>query len=149
LTLKRELPIYDLASFSTTPQIEGEPLPGGDFGKFSPGDFVLYMGFDRRASATNSLTVYHFAKVAAKRPFTFQGVKTDALFFAGEGIQGYSGGAVFSTNMEIVALFSVVGGKTNIFDGREGTLNIAYTIAPLLDAEKTPQSLPLKTPPKK
>ncbi len=151
LRVKRELPRYDLALFSTTTQIKGDPSPAGDFGKIRPGDFVIYIGYDSRYSATNNQCVLHAAKVESKGPLEFLNVKTEALFFAGDGFSGYSGGVVYSTNNEIVAIVAAMGGKATIFDGREGRTNVAYTIAPLLDVETNnpPSTLKPSATPKK
>ena len=127
LQLKLALPGHDIAVFSATPEIEGEPFRLGDFDKVRQGDTILYLGYDTRRSSTHPVSVFSLATVQPKGQMTNEGVKVDALQFRGDAIPGYSGGAVYTTNMEIVALITKSG---------PDRVNLAFSIAPILESNK-------------
>ncbi len=148
LTVKRELPNYDLVTFTSNPTIESDGYPAGDFGNIKPGDWVSYMGLDYRLTTNISHPVGLISDgiVQRKQPHKTGKVDTLAIMFVGAGIFGYSGAPVFTTNsgkVEIIAILSQCGIETT-YNGIKGRVNIAYTIAPLLDVETNNQPSTLK-----
>lgn len=127
------LPSFDLALFSPTPEVAGAPFYPGDFNKVNAGDTILYVGYDIRGPApdkTNDFPIaYGRATVESKALVNFHGSRIDALLFRGEAIPGYSGGAVYNTNMEIVGVIAGWGPQK---------LNAAYSIAPIVELVSTP-----------
>jgi S1-C subfamily serine protease len=128
LKLKYTLPTYDLAVFSATPEISGTPFHAGDFSRLNEGDTILYMGYDKKQSSVDETSMeIAYAWAIKKVPMTNAGVKVDTLFFAGDTGLGWSGGPVFNTNLEVVAVIVGLGG-TNVV--------VAHSIAPILEYEK-------------
>jgi S1-C subfamily serine protease len=129
LTLKYALPSYDLAVFSANPPISGTPFRAGDFAKLNEGDTIIYMGYDRRQSSTFvTSTEIAYAWAGKKAAKTKNGVKVDNLLFVGDIGPGWSGGPVFNTNLEVVAVITGHGGQSVV---------VANSIAPILDYEKS------------
>jgi S1-C subfamily serine protease len=129
LTLKYALPDYDLAVFSAYPPIRGAPFRAGDYAKLNEGDTIIYMGYDRTQSSTFvTRTEIAYAWAGKKASRTNNGVRVDNLLFVGDTGPGWSGGPVFNTNLEVVAVITGHGG-TNVV--------IANSITPILDYEKS------------
>jgi S1-C subfamily serine protease len=129
LMLKYALPSYDLAVFSANPPINGAPFRAGDFAKLNEGDTIIYMGFDpKQSSAIVTSTEIAYTWAAKKASVTNNGVKLDRVFFVGEAAPGWSGGPVFNTNLEVVAVMTKRGGQNVV---------VANSIAPILDYEKS------------
>ena len=128
LRLKYTLPSYDLAVFSATPRIAGESFRAGDFAKLNEGDKIIFMGYDKKHSSANETsTEIGYAWAVRKVPMTNEGVKVDSLFFVGETGPGWSGGPVFNTNLEVVAVITGMGPQNVV---------VAHSIAPILEHEK-------------
>jgi len=129
LKLKYALPGYDLAVFSADPPISGEPFHAGDFAKLNEGDTIIYMGYDQKqSSAIETSTEIAYAWAGKKASMTNNGVKVDNVLFVGDAVPGWSGGPVFNTNLEVVAVITGRGGQNVI---------VANSIAPILDYEKS------------
>jgi S1-C subfamily serine protease len=129
LKLKYALPGYDLAVFSANPPISGAPFHAGDFAKLNEGDTIIYMGYDPKQSSkimTSTEIAYAWAVKKASR--TNDGVKVDNVLFVGDTGPGWSGGPVFNTNLEVVAVIVGHGGQNVV---------VANSIAPILDYEKS------------
>ena len=129
LKLKYALPKYDLAVFSANPPISGVPFHAGDFAKLNEGDTIIYAGYDQKQSSTiETSTEIAYAWAGKKASMTNDGVKVDNVLFVGDAVPGWSGGPVFNTNLEVVA---VITGR-----GRQNVI-VANSIAPILDYEKS------------
>ena len=129
LTLKYALPDYDFAVFSADPPIKGVPFQAGDFAKLNEDDSIIYMGYDRKQSSTFvTSTEIAYAWARKKASLTNNGVKVDIVVFVGETGPGWSGGPVFNTNLEVVAVITGRG---------EQNVVVANSIAPILDYEKS------------
>jgi S1-C subfamily serine protease len=129
LKLKYALPSYDLAVFSANPPISGTPFRAGDFAKLNEGDTIIYMGYDPKQSTTiTTATEIAYAWAAKKASRTNDGVKIDNVLFVGDTGPGWSGGPVFNTNLEVVAVIVGHGGQSVV---------VANSIAPILDYEKS------------
>lgn len=129
LTLEYALPEYDLAVFSANPPISGTPFRAGDFAKLNEGDTIIYMGFDPKQSSIHvTATEIAYAWAAKKASVTNNGVKLDRVFFVGDAVPGWSGGPVFNTNLEVVAVMTKRGGHNVV---------VANSIAPILEYEKS------------
>jgi S1-C subfamily serine protease len=129
LKLKYALPCYDLAVFSANPPISGVPFRAGDFARLNEGDTILYMGYDRKQSSTIvTATEIAYAWAGKKASRTNDGVKIDNVLFVGDTGPGWSGGPVFNTNLEVVAVIVGHGGQSVV---------VANSIAPILDFEKS------------
>ncbi len=129
LKLKYALPDSDLAVFSANPPINGKSFPAGDFAKLNEGDTIIYMGYDRKQSSTFvTSTEIAYAWAGKKASRTNNGVKVDNVLFVGDTGPGWSGGPVFNTNLEIVAVITGHGGQNVV---------VANSIAPILDYEKS------------
>ena len=129
LKLEYALPDYDLAVFSAIPPISGTPFRAGDYGKLTEGDTIIYMGYDRKQSSTSvTSTEIAYAWAGKKATKTKNGVKVDNLLFVGDTGPGWSGGPVFNTNLEVVAVITGHGGQNVV---------VANSIAPILDYEKS------------
>jgi hypothetical protein len=63
-----------------------------------------------------------------KASMTNGGVKVDNVLFVGDAVPGWSGGPVFNTNLEVVAVITGRGGQNVI---------VANSIAPILLHEKS------------
>jgi S1-C subfamily serine protease len=139
LKLKYALPDYDLAVFSANPPISGAPFHAGDFAKLNEGDTIIYMGYDKKQSTTIvTSTEIAYAWAGKKASMTNNGVKVDKVLFVGDIGPGWSGGPVFNTNLEVVAVIIGHGGQNVI---------TANSIAPILDYEKShskTNALPVK-----
>jgi S1-C subfamily serine protease len=139
LKLKYALPSYDLAVFSANPPISGTPFRAGDFAKLNEGDTIIYMGYDKKQSSTiETSTEIAYAWAGKKFSMTNGGVKIDKVLFVGDVGPGWSGGPVFNTNMEVVAVIIGHGGQNVV---------TANSIAPILDYEKShskTNALPVK-----
>lgn len=129
LKLKYALPNYDLAVFSANPPISGAPFRVGDFAKLNEGDTIIYMGYDKKQSSTiETSTEIVYAWAVKKASMTNDGVKVDNVLFVGDAGPGWSGGPVFNTNLEVVAVITGRGGQNVI---------VANSIAPILDYEES------------
>ena len=129
LKLKYVLPAHDLAVFSADPPISGKPFRAGDFTKLNEGDTIIYMGYDQKqSSAIETSTEIAYAWAAKKASRTNNGVKVDNVLFVGDASPGWSGGPVFNTNLEVVAVITARGGQNVI---------VANSITPILDYEKS------------
>ncbi|HEY5505372.1 MAG TPA: serine protease [Sedimentisphaerales bacterium] len=129
LKLKYALPSYDLAVFSANPPINGAPFHAGDFAKLNEGDTIIYMGYDKKQSSTiETSTEIAYAWAGKKFSMTNGGVKVDRVLFVGDIGPGWSGGPVFNTNLEVVAVIIGHGGQNVV---------TANSIAPILDYEKS------------
>jgi S1-C subfamily serine protease len=145
LTLKYILPRFDLAVFSPTPEIKGQPIKLGDAKKARPGDKIIYIGYDqRRSSTTNVVSEINTATVTATGSAMNEGGIVDFLEFNGVGIPGYSGGPVFNANGELVAVMREAWTKKGVKGGPEILINRAFTteILGVLDGQVFSRILP-------
>jgi hypothetical protein len=133
LKLKYILPKYDLAVYTPSPAIAGEPLKTGDFKKIRPGDTILYWGWNTLKKSR----MVNLAKVSAIGSMMNDGVTVDFLEFEGEGLPGYSGGPVFNDRTEIVAVMREAWTKRGIKGGKEILINRAVSaeILTVLDTQ--------------
>src|SRR5580704_10384969 len=105
LKFKYFLPRYDLAVFSLSETVEGEPMVVGDFKKMRPGDKIYYYGFDSRFGTPQVPTaMMNVGIISATGSALNEGTTIDFLEFEGVGIPGYSGGPVFNERGELVAI---------------------------------------------
>lgn len=129
LTPKYSLPKYDIAVFTPTPEIKVPPSKSGDFKKLRPGDILNYAGYDsRQSSQFNFMTVVASSQVTAVGCALNDDVIVDFLEFPGIGIPGYSGGAVFNLDGDIVAVMREAWTKKGVKGGDEILINRAFSI---------------------
>jgi hypothetical protein len=129
LRLKYVLPRYDLAVFTVTPAIAGEPMVIGDFKKMRPGDRIYYYGFDTRCSTPGlPAAKMNEGVVTATGSALNEGATIDFLEFEGFGIPGYSGGPVFNEKAELVAVMREAWTKKGISGGPETLMNRAFSL---------------------
>ena len=129
LKLNYMLPKFDLAVFSCNPDFKEGHWKAGDFKKLRPGDTVGYEGYDVRESNKCSVTTtVKTAQIAAIGSVLNDGVIVDFMEFQGEGIPGYSGGAVFNTDGELVAIMREAWTKKGVVGGQEVLINRAFSV---------------------
>jgi hypothetical protein len=96
---------------------------------FNPERSNIYMGYNPKQSTTiTTATEIAYAWAAKKASRTNDGVKIDNVLFVGDTGPGWSGGPVFNTNLEVVAV--IVG------HGGQGVV-VANSIVPILEYEKS------------
>lgn len=129
LKLKYMLPKYDLAVFSCPPDFKQGHWKAGDFKRLRPGDTIGYERFDvRESSQYNKATIVKTAQITAIGSALNDGVVVDFLEFQGEGIPGYSGGAVFNPNGELVAIMREAWKKKAGVGDQEVLINRAFSV---------------------
>jgi S1-C subfamily serine protease len=129
LQLKYILPRYDLAVFTVSPAVAGEPMVIGDFKKMRPGDKIYYYGFDTRYSTPGlPAAMMNEGIVEATGSALNEGTTIDFLEFEGFGIPGYSGGPVFNEKAELVAVMREAWTKKGIGGGPEVLINRAFSL---------------------
>ena len=100
-----------------------------NFAKLNEGDTIIYAGYDQKQSSTiETSTEIAYAWAGKKFSLTNNGVKVDRVLFVGDAVPGWSGGPVFNTNLEVVAVIIGHGGQNVV---------TANSIAPILDYEKS------------
>jgi S1-C subfamily serine protease len=129
LKLKYMLPKYDLAVFTSSPGIKTASCKSGDFKKLRPGDIICYVGYDAKLSTLYEWrSIVHGAQIAAVGCALNDGVVVDFLEFVGQGLPGYSGGAVFNADGEVVAVMREAWTKKGVAGGPEMLINRAFSV---------------------
>ena len=129
LHLKYALPKFDLAVLSPDSEILGEPFAIGDFNKMRPGDQIVYIGYDQKASVSNQdISIIHAATVTATGAAMNDGRIINFIEFQGEGLPGYSGGPVFNYKGELVAVIREAWTKKGVKGGPEVLINRAFSL---------------------
>ena len=134
LSLKYILPRFDLAVLTMN---EGSPFPLkpvelGDIKRIRPGDTVMYVGWKQ---GTQLLAV-NTAVVTATGSVVNDGAIVEFLEFEGEGRPGYSGGPVFSTKGEVIAIMREAWTKRGVKGGPEILVNRAFSVGILSTLEE-------------
>jgi S1-C subfamily serine protease len=129
LKFKYMLPKYDLAVFSPSPEIKTPPFKAGDFKKLRPGDTIFYSGYDESKSTPScSMTVINSSQIAAVGCAMNDDVVVDFLEFQGVGMPGYSGGPVFNSDGEVVAIMREAWTKKGVRGGDSILINRAFSV---------------------
>jgi S1-C subfamily serine protease len=153
LKFKYFLPRFDLAVFTMSPTVEGEPMVVGDFKKMRPGDKIYYYGLDTRYGSKDIPAArMNEGSISAIGSALNEGVTIDFLEFEGVGIPGYSGGPVFNKNGELVAVMREAWTKKGIKGGGEILINRAFSleILSVLDSQVFGGTIvPMPPPPSK
>jgi S1-C subfamily serine protease len=150
VTVKYNLPSYDVAFLVRTGGSQPASLPFGDFSRVQPGDTVFYVGWDARAQQY----ILWRAAVSAKGSVLIeQGTKVDFIEFSGEAVPGYSGGPVLDRSGKVVAMIREGWQRTSLRGGAVERVNRAFSVELLrvlgselkthsqLESGKTPKKL--------
>jgi len=129
LSLKYILPRFDLAVLAMSEWVPFplKPITIGDIRRVRPGDTVMYVGWKQ---GTKLLSI-HTATVTATGSVMNDGTIVEFLEFEGQGRPGYSGGPVFSTKGEVVAIMREAWTKRGVKGGPEVLINRAFSVAVL------------------
>ena len=94
---------------------------------------IVYVGFDKNKSNFGAKTmIAHQSKIEAAGIIDLNKLSTKFIEFVGEGIPGYSGGPVFNTRGEVIAIFSQSYYRKGLHSFSEQELiNRAFSIWPI------------------
>jgi len=132
--MKYNLPNYDIALLERTGGTQPKGLAFGDFKRINPGDPIEYIGWDVNADRP----VIWKSKVSGKGiSLSSRGTTVDFLEFEGQAIPGYSGGPVFNSSGQVVAMIREAWKKKGIKGGPVRLINRAFSVELLriLDSE--------------
>jgi hypothetical protein len=104
----------------------------GDIRRVRPSDQIVYIGWDSRS---NSFSI-SAATVSAIGTAFNEGGTVEFLEFEGHGVPGYSGGPVFNTKGEVIALLPEAWTKRGIKGGPDILVNRAFSIEPVMFWER-------------
>lgn len=131
------LPKYDLSVFISGVPFDGAALKFGDIKKVRPGDTIIYIGMDKALDINVTQMKVNKAVVYSIGAAMNDGVIVDFIEFQGEGIPGYSGGPVFDTAGNVIAIMREAWKKQGVKGGDAVLMNRAFSIEILsiLDSE--------------
>lgn len=118
------LPKHDLSVFTLEESIGINPLKFGDINRIRPGDTIVYIGWDKDLSKLK----VNKAIVTSMGSVLNQGEIIEFLEFEGEGKPGYSGGPVFDTNGNVIALMREGWTKQGVKGGETKLINRAFSV---------------------
>lgn len=129
---------HDLVVLNLSPDAElgGRPFQLGDFTRLSPGDTVVYLGWN----APKNKVALREAVISAVGKATYLGTTVDFLEFIGEGIPGWSGGPVLDLEGKVVAVMHEAWTKRGVKGGRTVLVNRAFSAGLLEDALDLPEA---------
>ena len=134
IKLKYNLPNYDVALLERTGGNQPSSLNFGDFNRTHPGDIIEYIGWD---VLVNKYVIWKSIVIAKGVSLTENGVTVEFIEFAGEAIPGYSGGPVFNSDGQVIAIIREAWEKKGIKGGASTKINRAFSVDLLriLDSE--------------
>lgn len=140
ITIKYNLPSYDVAFLERTGGSQPKSLEFGHFDRVQPGDSIQYIGWDVRYKNY----VFWNAKVLAKgSALMSENCNVDFIEFEGKAIPGYSGGPVFDKSNKVIAMIREAWSKKGVKGGEQISINRAFSIELLnvLDSEVKTKSV--------
>ena len=137
LHLKTTYEAEDIAILISDDTICKEPLKYGTSDKISPGDQIVYIGYNQNESNDKSIVLKaHRAELSACGLVKNGGSIARFFEFQGEGIPGYSGGPVFDVNGGVIAIFRQAWTVKGLKRGAPETLiNRAFSITPISNSK--------------
>ncbi|MBI5214867.1 MAG: trypsin-like peptidase domain-containing protein [Ignavibacteriae bacterium] len=141
VTVKYNLPSYDVAFLIRTGGSQPASLQFGDFSRVQPGDTIHYIGWDTPLARY----IIRLATVSARGSVLVEeGTKVDFIEFEGQAVPGYSGGPVIDRFGKVIAMIREGWEKTSLRGGVPVRINRAFSIELLriLDSELKGHSNP-------
>jgi S1-C subfamily serine protease len=134
LTVRYNLPAYDVTFLIRTGGSQPVSLPFGDFSRVHPGDVVYYVGWD------SPLLRYVLRKTIVSAKGTVlveEGGTVDFIEFEGQAIPGYSGGPVVDQSGKVIAIIREGWERTPLRGGASVRVNRAFSteLLRVLDSE--------------
>jgi len=134
LKIKYNLPNFDVALLARTGGVQPNGLDFGDFSRINPGDVIEYMGWDVEA---NQYVLWKSIVIGKGTSLSDGGASVDFIEFEGQAIPGYSGGPVFNSAGQVVAMVREAWEKKGIKGGQPKMINRVFSVELLriLDSE--------------
>jgi len=124
--LKHIFPKYDLAVLLADADVTKKPLNLGNFQEIRPGDLVIYCGW---VKGTKTLQVNQARVLASGDALNdTANAVVEFLEFKGVGKPGYSGGPVFDSDGNVIAIVREAWTKRGIKGGSKSLINRAFSI---------------------
>lgn len=132
LTLQSKLTGEDIAVLIAEDTICRRPLGMGSPESITPGDPVVYIGFDAgKSDSTGIKLVVHSTDVSACGKALNHATLVGFFEFQGEGRPGYSGGPVFDKSGKVVGIMREAWIKQGLKGSEQVLINRAFSISPL------------------
>ncbi len=145
VTVKYNLPCYDIAFLQRTGGEQPYSLEFGYFNLLQPRDTIVYVGYDSRLKS-----LLRWESVILSKGITISDLgdcNKEYIDFEGKAIPGYSGGPVFNKSGEIIGIIGQAWIQKNPRGGSETNMNRAFSIDLLkvLDSELLEGSIQIAT----
>lgn len=142
ITIKYVLDQFDLAIYERTGGEQSESYPLGDLNRMRPGDAIIYFGWE----TDRTLNIFK-SFITSKGQTIHKNEIVDFVDIVGHGIPGYSGGPVFNTNGEVVAMivqgwdYTPIEAESSIRVMRAFSVDLLRILEQKLDNTTAPDSL--------
>ncbi|HWR83043.1 MAG TPA: serine protease [Candidatus Deferrimicrobium sp.] len=113
----------DLAVYKRTAGAHVDSYPLGDFDRVLPRDEIIYLGWE-----SDTLLRAQTATITAKGRCVHKTEIVDFVEFEGHGIPGYSGGPVFNSQGELVAMIVQIWDKSSIKEPAKVRVLSAFSV---------------------